>query len=248
MKNRLSAKHFLHVAVAVLLLLGFAGAASVSAQSTPAVQEDWRNADYGFSSRMMVTDANDDIYVINLDGSGLRRLTDNGLAWDTFPSFSPDGSKILFRRLLRQRENEVTLTNSEVMVMNNDGSHVVNLTRDGYFDGWPAWSPDGKYIAFLREAADTAAFYLIPALGGLERKLTDASPHRVGADAPYISWSPDGRQLAIVDRENPSAPLSIMVLDLETAAKRRITSPPRETLGDSSPCFSPDGNSIVFIR
>jgi dipeptidyl aminopeptidase/acylaminoacyl peptidase len=40
------------------------------------------------------------------------------------------------------------LTNSEIMVMNNDGSHVVNLTRDGYFDGWPAWSPDGRRIAF----------------------------------------------------------------------------------------------------
>jgi len=140
--------------------------------------------------------ANDDIYVINLDGSGLRRLTDNGMAWDTFPSFSPDGSRILFRRLLRQRENEAMLTNSEIMVMNNDGSHVVNLTRDGYFDGWPAWSPDGRRIAFSSNRSDPYQIYVMNADGSAPTRVVESPDTDVRPQ-----WLPDGKGL-IFNREH----------------------------------------------
>ena len=139
---------------------------------------------------------NDDIYTINVDGSGLRRLTDNGLHWDTFPSFSPDGSKILFRRLLRQRTNEGSLFNSEIMVMNADGTGAVNMTRDPWFDGWPSWSPDGRRIAFSSNRSDTYQIYIMNADGsGLVRVV----------DSPYTDvrpqWLPDGRGL-VFNREH----------------------------------------------
>ncbi|MEX0733708.1 MAG: hypothetical protein WD944_01570 [Steroidobacteraceae bacterium] len=138
---------------------------------------------------------NDDIYVIDVDGSNLRRLTDNGLYWDTFPSFSPDSRKILFRRLLRERMSEGTLANSEVMVMNTDGTGVVNLTRHPWFDGWPSWSPDGRRIAFSSNRSDPYQIYVMSADGSgvtqvVNSPFTDIRPQ----------WLPDGRGL-IFNRE-----------------------------------------------
>jgi TolB protein len=139
---------------------------------------------------------NDDVYVMNRDGSGVRRLTDNGLDWDTFPSFSPDGRKILFRRLLRVRTAEGTVANSEIMVMNADGSGAVNLTRHPWFDGWPSWSPDGRRIAFSSNRSDPYQIYVMNADGtGLTRVV----------DSPYTDvrpqWLPGGRGL-IFNREH----------------------------------------------
>lgn len=138
---------------------------------------------------------NDDIFVIDVDGSNLRRITDNGLYWDTFPSFSPDGRKIVFRRLLRERMSEGTLANSEVMVMNTDGTGAINLSRHPWFDGWPSWSPDGRQIAFSSNRSDAYQIYIMNADGsGIMRVV----------DSPYTDnrpqWLPDGKGL-IFNRE-----------------------------------------------
>jgi TolB protein len=142
---------------------------------------------------------NDSIYTLNVDGSGLRRLTDNGeagLDWDTFPSFSRDGRKILFRRLLRVRTGEGTLINSEIMTMNSDGSGVVNLTRNPWFDGWPSWSPDGLRIAFSSNRSDPYQIFMMNADGSevtqvVQSPYTDVRPQ----------WLPDGRGL-VFNREH----------------------------------------------
>ncbi len=135
---------------------------------------------------------NDDVYIMNADGTGLRRLTDNGLTWDTFPSFSPDGRRILFRQLFRVRlDLGVTAVNSEIMVMNTDGTGITNLSRNAWFDGWPSWSPDGRQVAFSSNRSDVYQIYVMDADGSNVRQL---------APSPYVQvrpqWGPDGSWIA----------------------------------------------------
>ena len=103
------------------------------------------SADAGVTERIAFwsnRDGNVDVYVINTDGSGETRLTNNA-AIDTQPDWSPDGTKIAFTS---NRDG-----NSEVYVMNADGSGQTRLTNNLGFAGTPAWSPDGSRIAFTSD-------------------------------------------------------------------------------------------------
>lgn len=88
-----------------------------------------------FSNR----DGNEEIYVMNTDGSGQTNLTNNP-AHDFFPSWSPDSKMIVFESY---RDG-----NTEIYFMNTDGSGQTNLTNNPADDSASSWSPDGKMIAF----------------------------------------------------------------------------------------------------
>jgi hypothetical protein len=92
-------------------------------------------------------DGNDEIYVMNPDGSGQTRLTDNP-ADDGAPAWSPDGTKIAFT-------SNRDAGNFEIYMMNADGSSQTNLTNDPGFDDEPAWSPDGTKIVFASTRGTT---------------------------------------------------------------------------------------------
>src|SRR6266850_1750287 len=86
-----------------------------------------------------------DIYIVNIDGTGLTRLTTDP-ANDTTPAWSPDGQKIAFASLRNPVPNAV---NYEIYVMNADGSNQTRLTNSPEQDSDPKWSPDGTKIVFL---------------------------------------------------------------------------------------------------
>jgi serine/threonine protein kinase len=153
------------------------------------------------------------------------------------PTFSPDGNEIAFVWNGRKQDNY------DIYRKLIGGGEPLRLTSDPAVDYWPAWSPDGRFIAFVRTQESGNALYLIPALGGPERRLAE----KVGKGTP--AWSPDSKWLVTVDGTVPSGqPAGLQLVSVETGEKRRLTSPPKDSDGDRRPSFSPEGRALVFLR
>ncbi|HEY8225789.1 MAG TPA: protein kinase [Pyrinomonadaceae bacterium] len=161
------------------------------------------------------------------------------------PAFSPDGNQIAFAWNGEKGDNFDIYVN-----LINTTSPPLRLTFNPADDLNPTWSPDGHQIAFVRQSGSEISIFVVPALGGPERKLYSGSSafFLLYEYGNTLSWSPDGKYLAFSGRRSPREPNSIFFLSLETFETREVTSPPAGFLGDSTPAFSPDGNYLAFVR
>ena len=124
---------------------------------------------------------------------------------------------------------------------------ALRLTNQESIDFNPIWSPDGRYIAFCRFGKAEKGIYIIPALGGAERRVRVTSWGEHFFEG-RLSWSPDGKLLAFSDRVSPEERrLAIFLLSLDSLEVRRLTSP-QLSRSDTYPAFSPDGQTLAFIR
>jgi Tol biopolymer transport system component/DNA-binding winged helix-turn-helix (wHTH) protein len=162
------------------------------------------------------------------------------------PSLSPDGQHIAFAW------NGGAGPHFSLYVKIVGTEESLRLTKQASIDFNPVWSPDGRYIAFCRIQRDETGIYIIPALGGVERKVRktlweEQAFYQVIWNAGRLSWSPDGKLLAFSDRasRNEHASSSIFLLSLDSLEIRRLTSPSR---GASNPTFSPDGQTLAFTK
>src|SRR6266446_5226399 len=96
------------------------------------------------------------------------------------PAFSPDGKQVAFAWDGEKGGN------FDIYVKLVDAGTPLRLTTNPANEFAPAWSPDGRYVAFYRESGVGGAIFMVPALGGSERRLAAAS-------RPGLSWSPDGK-------------------------------------------------------
>jgi len=171
-------------------------------------------------------DGNNEIYVMNADGTGLTRLTNYS---SDSPIWSPDGTKIAF----------VTTEDSKIQinVMNADGSGQTRLTNSDW-PTLPIWSPDGTKIAFESIRDHHSQIYVMNADGTGQTNLSN----NIWNDS-RPSWSPDGTKIAFESiRDHHS---QIYVMNVDGTGQTNLSN---NNDDDGIPSWSPDGTKIAFAR
>jgi Tol biopolymer transport system component len=149
-------------------------------------------------------------------------------AYDTYPSWSPDGTQVAF---MSERDG-----NWEIYVMNADGSNQTNITNDAGWDSRPSWSPDGTKIAFTSNRDGDYEIYVMDADGSNTTRTTNIA----GTD--YVpSWSPDGTKIAFLSKRDGNN--AIYVMDADGSNQTNITN---NDASDLNPSWSHDGTKIAF--
>lgn len=164
---------------------------------------------------------------------------------EVWPAFSPDGKQLAFSWNGEKEDN------FDIYIKLIDAGAPLRLTNNPGIDNSPTWSPDGRYIAFNRFGKGESGIFMVPALGGAERKLLSFENEWVRWRHPLtVVWSPDGKYLAFTDKSflGQQGSPSIVLLSIETLEKRRLMSPPAQSVGDWHPAFSPDGQTLAFTR
>ncbi len=169
-----------------------------------------------------------EIYVMNPDGSGVTRLTNNN-ATDWLPSWSFDGTRITF---VSERDG-----NDEIYVMNADGSKQTRLTTNSATDSYPTWSPDGTRIAFHSDrTGETSEIYVMNPDGSGVTRLTNNN-----ATDYYPSWSSDGTRIVFVSYRDGNS--EIYVMNADGSKQTRLTTNNTITW---NPSWSPTEDIILF--
>jgi Tol biopolymer transport system component len=165
---------------------------------------------------------------------------------NTYPAFSPDGRRIAYSA--RQgAEKSVFHLFIRPAAPARSGPGPRRLTTADGSDVSPAWSPNGGQIAFLRLQEGRAQYRIIPAGGGAERQLAEFSnPREEAQPAPAVAWTRDGQSLIVVD--TGAVPPALVTIPLGGGAPVRLTNPPEQSQGDSTPAVSPDGATLAFVR
>ena len=168
-----------------------------------------------------------DIYLMNVDGSNVRRIVDD-LEYDVGPQWSPDGREIVF---LSGRKG-----NFDVFKMNADGTNQRNLTPDyDKADGAPIWSLDGNNIAFTRRIDGKNQVFIMDPDGANLKRVTNN-----GANNDLPGWSPDGAKLVFQTDVDGNWEIYTTSVDGDLV---QLTD---DAADDLAPDWSPDGNKIVF--
>jgi Tol biopolymer transport system component len=150
---------------------------------------------------------------------------------DADPAWSPDGGKLVF--------TSGPPDNTDIYVVDADGSNRIRLTDHVAREYRPAWSPDGKRIAFVSDRGGDPEIYVMKADGSDQVRITTHS----GADTDP-AWAPDASRLAFA-RADPGGPMGIFIINADGSDLRRLTDNPQ---GDSQPAWAPDGSRIAFSR
>jgi Tol biopolymer transport system component len=142
-----------------------------------------------FSKFTSETNAEQDIYIIKTDGTGLTLLAHDPGKFLEYSAWSPDGTKIAFQSMTGTDKMTGTYDTSTIWSMNADGSDKLQLIQLPQTGMHPAWSPDGKQIAFCGWSSDDEwlHIFVMNADGSDIHQVTSG----IFNDA-YITWAPDG--------------------------------------------------------
>lgn len=172
------------------------------------------------------------IYSINVDGSGLVRLTDRGR--NEFPAWSPDERRIAF-----SRSDVGGGFTTDIYIMNGDGSNVVRRTVGSSFRS-VAWSPDGRKLAVSEAGVYNSSVWLISADDD------GSQPVSLATMASLPAWSPDGAKIAFVRLSGDDGYHQIFVMNADGSDPRALTQ--IDPGGIYGLGWSPDGKRIAYSK
>jgi len=148
-----------------------------------------------------------------------------------YTSFSPDGKTVALN--VYTGEN-----NTDIANVATGGGNGKQLTDNPANDYEPAWSPDGKTIAFVSERDDTPHIYLMDIDGSNQRRLTSNDMNELEP-----AWSPDGKEIAFLSEEG-NVHSNIYIVDVDGTNIRNLTD--TTDYLNENPAWSPDGTMIAF--
>jgi eukaryotic-like serine/threonine-protein kinase len=159
--------------------------------------------------------------------------------WEGWASPSPDGNQVAYT--WDQGHSNVSF---HIFVKLIGEGKPMQLTTGPKTDLCPSWSPDGRSIAFrrLHDVDPNESIYTIPALGGAERQVAE------GQFSGGMSWSPDGRFLAVGEKRPQGEAFSLSLVAVENGDNLDLTKTPDARTSDSDPHFSGDGRLLLFTR
>jgi Tol biopolymer transport system component len=185
----------------------------------------------------MLTYVNHDIYVMAVDGSNVKRLTNDG-ADEGSPRWSPNGDLIAYTKM-EYFSDQALIENPawDIYVMNTDGTQQIQLMKDPSNELEPSWSPDGAKIAFISDRnGPDFDIYVMNADGSNVTQLTDDSANEFGP-----VWSPDGTQIVFNSDRNGNVQLFMISVDGSNLVQ--LT---KDASNSAYADWSPDGKHLVF--
>ncbi len=194
-----------------------------------------RFAHISLKNNLMVFESNreskfPELYLANIDGTGLTRLTNN-TGMKGYPRWSPDGKSIVYYSLEDRSSNDFN-----IYLLNIETTIHKKITTYPGLDMAPVWSKDGHKIFYISKRSQNDELRVYDLQKETDQLVIKNIEHHYG-----ISFSPDGDKFAAVRVYNKNS--DIVIIDLKTKSViKRFKNPAKE----NNPIWSPDGGSIFF--
>ena len=194
--------------------------------------------------------SNNQIFVMNADGTGRRQVTTSPTA-KTDPAWSADGTRIAYVSNSFDVDGQTDL---EIWSIKADGTGRRQLTSNTVSDTQPAWSPLGDRIAFVsNRTGDTDRnVYVMDSEGNNQQSLTPNSPPSCSSNCyeghdDYPSWSPDGSKIAYIHGDGPAGGglPDIWTMDPNGANRGNVSN--SNTVSYAQPAWSPRGDRFAAV-